>query len=42
MRAIYRTFIWEFAGSGLVTVFNDFVVRLLSPLLLQTVLRYFG
>lgn len=40
-RVLLKTFRREFLLLLVVTLFNDFVVRLVNPLLLHTVIRYF-
>ncbi|XP_011877734.1 PREDICTED: multidrug resistance-associated protein 4-like [Vollenhovia emeryi] len=41
LRAIFRTFLLEYSMLGLVQIFNEFVIRLGTPLLLGGLLRYF-
>ncbi|XP_029164697.1 probable multidrug resistance-associated protein lethal(2)03659 [Nylanderia fulva] len=41
LKAISRTFLWEYFLLGMITVLNEFVIRLGTPLLLGGLLRYF-
>ena len=41
LRAIFRTFIWEYAALGLMQILNEFIIRLGTPILLGGLLRYF-
>ncbi|XP_029164699.1 probable multidrug resistance-associated protein lethal(2)03659 [Nylanderia fulva] len=41
LKAISRTFLWEYFLLGVITTFNEFVLRLGTPLLLGGLLRYF-
>ncbi|XP_076648329.1 ATP-binding cassette sub-family C member 4 [Halictus rubicundus] len=41
LRAIFRTFLWEYTLLGLMQIVNEFVLRLGTPILLGGLLRYF-
>ncbi|XP_076290649.1 ATP-binding cassette sub-family C member 4 isoform X2 [Lasioglossum baleicum] len=41
LRAIFRTFLWEYTLLGLMQIINEFVLRLGTPILLGGLLRYF-
>ncbi|XP_053982537.1 ATP-binding cassette subfamily C member 4-like isoform X1 [Hylaeus volcanicus] len=41
LRAIFRTFLWEYTVLGLMQILNEFVLRLGTPILLGGLLRYF-
>ncbi|KOC62297.1 putative multidrug resistance-associated protein lethal(2)03659 [Habropoda laboriosa] len=41
LRAIFRTFIWEYTALGLIQILNEFFIRLGTPILLGGLLRYF-
>ncbi|XP_012058533.1 PREDICTED: probable multidrug resistance-associated protein lethal(2)03659 [Atta cephalotes] len=40
-KTIFRTFLWEYTILGIIQIFNEFVIRLGTPLLLGGLLRYF-
>ncbi|XP_017890591.1 multidrug resistance-associated protein 4-like [Ceratina calcarata] len=41
LRAIFRTFLWEYSLLGLMQILNEFIIRLGTPMLLGGLLRYF-
>ncbi|XP_016909218.1 ATP-binding cassette sub-family C member 4 [Apis cerana] len=41
LRAIFRTFWWEYTVLGLMQILNEFIIRLGTPILLGGLLRYF-
>lgn len=41
LKTIFRTFLWEYFVLGMITILNEFVIRLGTPLLLGGLLRYF-
>lgn len=41
LRAIFRTFLWEYSLLALMQIVNEFVLRLGTPILLGGLLRYF-
>ncbi|XP_011877742.1 PREDICTED: probable multidrug resistance-associated protein lethal(2)03659 [Vollenhovia emeryi] len=41
LRAIFRTFLWEYSMLGILQILNELVLRLSTPLLLGGLLRYF-
>ncbi|XP_071872524.1 ATP-binding cassette sub-family C member 4 isoform X1 [Bombus fervidus] len=41
LRAIFRTFLWEYIVLGLMQILNEFILRLGTPILLGGLLRYF-
>ncbi|XP_076168369.1 ATP-binding cassette sub-family C member 4 [Ptiloglossa arizonensis] len=41
LKAIFRTFLWEYFILGLMQILNEFVLRLGTPMLLGGLLRYF-
>ncbi|CAK9815097.1 Probable multidrug resistance-associated protein lethal(2)03659 [Anthophora plagiata] len=41
LRAIFRTFMWEYTVLGLMQILNEFFLRLGTPILLGGLLRYF-
>lgn len=41
VKAIFRTFLWEYSMLGLVQILNEFIIRLGMPLMLGGFLRYF-
>lgn len=41
LKAIFRTFLVEYAILGLMQIFNEFIIRLGTPILLGGLLRYF-
>ncbi|KAK1124888.1 hypothetical protein K0M31_006238 [Melipona bicolor] len=41
LRAIFRTFLWEYTVLALMQILNEFFIRLGTPLLLGGLLRYF-
>ncbi|CAK9798979.1 Probable multidrug resistance-associated protein lethal(2)03659 [Anthophora quadrimaculata] len=41
LRAIFRTFMWEYTVLGLMQILNEFFIRLGTPILLGGLLRYF-
>ncbi|XP_066582136.1 LOW QUALITY PROTEIN: ATP-binding cassette sub-family C member 4-like [Prorops nasuta] len=42
LKAIFRTFLWEYSTLGLIHILNEFVIRLGTPFLLGGLLRYFN
>ena len=41
LRAIFRTFLWEYSALGVMQILNELVLRLGTPILLGGLLRYF-
>ncbi|OAD54851.1 hypothetical protein WN48_06051, partial [Eufriesea mexicana] len=41
LKAIFRTFLWEYSILGLMQILNEFFIRLGTPILLGGLLRYF-
>ncbi|XP_051166278.1 ATP-binding cassette sub-family C member 4-like [Leptopilina boulardi] len=41
LKTIFRTFLWEYSLLGILQIFNEFVIRLGTPLLLGGLLQYF-
>ncbi|XP_043261450.1 uncharacterized protein LOC122402590 [Colletes gigas] len=41
LKAIFRTFLWEYFLLGLMQILNEFILRLGAPILLGGLLRYF-
>ncbi|XP_076757866.1 ATP-binding cassette sub-family C member 4 [Xylocopa sonorina] len=41
LRAIFRTFLWEYSKLGLMQILNEFFIRLGTPIFLGGLLRYF-
>ncbi|XP_015437296.1 PREDICTED: probable multidrug resistance-associated protein lethal(2)03659 [Dufourea novaeangliae] len=41
LRAIFRTFLWEYSWLALMQILNEFLLRLGTPMLLGGLLRYF-
>ncbi|XP_051158018.1 ATP-binding cassette subfamily C member 4-like [Leptopilina boulardi] len=41
LKTIFRTFLWEYSLLGILQIFNEFILRLGTPLLLGGFLQYF-